>query len=105
MIVVSHEFFGSEQISPPLISKLPGDDGLEIQRQPFGLAASRKVCGVTDAPEEVDSARCRPSFGLRNDVVVTQFVQRPASVPCIADPECGVKIANAARTLLDVWLL
>ncbi len=61
--------------------------------------------GITDSPEEVGCPRRRSSFGFRNDVVVAQFIQRPASVPGVADPERGVKIADAAGTLLYVWLL
>src|SRR5436190_18099090 len=60
---------------------------------------------ITDSPEEVGCPGRRFSFGFRDDVVVTQFIQCPASVTGVADPERGVKITNAAGTLFYVWLL
>src|SRR5712664_1938046 len=63
------------------------------------------MSGVTHSPEEVGCPRRCCSFGFRNDIVITQFIQRPATVPHVANPKRGLKIADAAGTLFYVWFL
>src|SRR6266498_1882763 len=105
VIVVTHEFFGCKQMSSLLVAKLSSQRGLKVERKPFGLPVRRKMSRITDAPEKVGRSQSRSSFGFRDDVVIAQFVQRPASVPGVANPERGMKVAYAARTLLHIGLL
>src|SRR5438445_12805326 len=61
--------------------------------------------GITNSPEEVGCPCRSSSFGFRDDIMVAKFIQRPASVLGVADPERGVKIADPAGTLFYVWFL
>ena len=37
--------------------------------------------------------------------MIAEFIKRPASIPCVAHPQYGMEIADAAGTLLYVWFL
>src|SRR5882672_3492938 len=63
------------------------------------------MSGVTYSPKEVRCTLRHSSFGFRDDTVIAQFIKCSASIPRVAHPQCGMKIADAAWTLLYVWLL
>src|SRR5215210_3412160 len=55
-VIIAHELFGSEQVIALLIAQFRCQSRLDVEREPFGLAARQQVRAVTHAPEKIVSA-------------------------------------------------